>query len=276
MSNFVSATDVHEALHQGRGYSILASMWEKGPQGGLRRYLSEHIPTALYCDPQAALAGLPSSQFGRNPLPDPDQVVEAARKWGLRAQRPVIVYDQANGLLAARTWWILRWAGIQNVRIMAGGLKKWDEHGFEIVGGPGNFAYEANVIIEPGQMPVSTIEEVKEHDGLLIDVRQPNRFAGRKENLDLKAGHIPGAINVPVADLLNEAFTPRTPEEVRQRFEQAGITDTSNAIIYSGSGNHSALALAIMEDAGLTGVSHFVGGWSQWSADVKNSVERGG
>lgn len=275
MSNFVSATDVQQAVQQGRGFSILASIWEKNADGGYLRYKSEHIPTALYCDPEAALSGLPSSSSGRNPLPDPDQVQAAARRWGLRTNHPVVVYDQGHNLFAARAWWILRWAGVQDVRIMAGGLKKWDEHGYQIVGGPGNFAYGSNTLIEPGQMPVSTIEDVKAHDGLLIDVRQPNRYAGRREILDLKAGHIPGAINVPVADLLNEDSTPRSKEEVIARFEQAGITDTSNAIIYSGSGNHSALALAIMEDAGLTGVSHYVGGWSQWSADVKNPVERG-
>jgi len=109
-------------------------------------------------------------------------------------------------------------------------------------------------------------------------MRRCRRCAGRRENLDLKAGHIPGAVNVPERLFHNDGVrTLKSPDEIREVLAAAGLTqeNTKDAIIYSGSGNHSALALAAMENAGFTGLRHYIGGWSQWSADPTNPVERG-
>lgn len=275
MPNFVSAADTRTAVYQGKGYTLLASIWEKDSEGGYRQYRSEHIPTAYFCDPAAALTGLPGSDRGRNPLPNIIDVQRSLNFWGVRDGHPVIVYDQGHGVFAGRAWWILRWAGIQDVSILDGGLKAWEKIDAPIVGGPGNISVESNAQAVLGSMPVATIEDVRAHTGTLIDVRQPNRFAGRREILDLKAGHIPGAVNVPVDDLFTEERLVKSPEEIRARFAEAGITSVEDAIIYSGSGNHSSLAIAAMETAGLVGAAHFVGGWSQWAAYSKNPVERG-
>ena len=275
MPTFVSAADAREAVYQGKGYTLLASIWEKDSEGGYARYRSEHIPTAYFCDPAAALTGLPGSSDGRNPLPEYVDVQRSLDFWGVREGHPVLVYDQGHGVFAGRAWWILRWAGVEDVRIIDGGLEAWEKIGGPIVGGPGNISVEANVTAKFGSMPVATIDDVRAHTGPLIDVRSPNRYAGRREILDLKAGHIPGAINIPVDELFTADRLVKSPEEIRARLAEAGITDVADAIIYSGSGNHSSLAIAALESAGLTGVSHFVGGWSQWAADPKNPVERG-
>ncbi|TNL95726.1 sulfurtransferase [Corynebacterium tapiri] len=274
-SPFVSATDIRAAVQHGRALTILASIWETNSEGGYQRYRAGHIPTALFCDPDAALSGLPGSRSGRNPLPEVEQLQRAVDYWGLRQDRQVVVYDQGHGLFAARAWWVLRWAGVENVAIMGGGLDAWRAAGGPAVVGPGNISGHADVTVRPGSMPVATIEDVKNHQGVLVDVRQPNRYAGRREILDLKAGHIPGAVSIPVDELFTVENKVKTPEQVRERFAAAGLYDSSNVIVYSGSGNHSALALAAMESAGLTGAAHYVGGWSQWSADPKNPVERG-
>lgn len=275
MSTFISVQEVHEAVHQGKGYSILASIWEVDGEGGYLRYRSEHIPTAHFCDPSAALTGLPGSRAGRNPLPELGDVQRSIEFWGLRKGHPTIVYDQGHGLFAARAWWILRWAGIEDVRILDGGLKAWDDAGHPIVGGPGNITVNSDAQAEPGQFPVATLEDVKKHTGVLVDTRQANRFAGRREILDLKAGHIPGAINIPLSELFDDSRFVKSPADIRQAFADRGITSADDMIIYSGSGNHSALAIAAMEHAGLGIPAHYVGGWSQWSADPRNPVERG-
>lgn len=274
MSTFVSVQEVKQAVHEGRGYTVLASIWDKDPEGGYLSYRSQHIPTAKFCDPSAALTGLPGSAGGRNPMPQLSDVQRSLEFWGVREGRPVIVYDQGHGLFAARAWWVLRWAGITDVRIMDGGLAAWEKQGYDVVGGPGNISMESNVRAEAGSMRVATIEDVKKHTGPLVDTRQESRYAGRREILDLKAGHIPGAVNVPVGDLLNEDRTVKSPSEILERFAAEGINSAHNMIVYSGSGNHSALAIAAMESAGLSGAAHYVGGWSQWSADKHNPVER--
>ncbi|MBZ8176556.1 sulfurtransferase [Corynebacterium poyangense] len=280
MSNFVSVADLAGAVYQGRGGTLLGCYWRPEENAGYRKFSSEHIPTALFCDPQTALAGVPGSADGRNPLPDPDIVMHAFQRWGIRIDRPIVVYDEGRGLFAARAWWILRWAGLREVRILDGGLAEWFRQGHKVLGGPGNLAQSCTVRINPGQMPVATMADVQEaaDDVILIDTREPERFAGEREVLDLKAGHIPGAINIPNRDVLREDFTHRSPEEIRQRFAEAGIgpeTPTQKMIIYSGSGNHSAQVIAAMEEAGLQIPQHFVGGWSQWCANRKSPVERG-
>ena len=118
---------------------------------------------------------------------------------------------------------------------------------------------------------------MKAHTGLLIDARETNRFAGRKEYLDLKAGHIPGAINIPTRSVMNPKQSFKPAEELREIFASHGVTrDTiADAIIYSGSGNHSAQVIAAMNIAGLGTPRHYVGGWSQWCANRNNPVERG-
>lgn len=275
MSNLVSATDLREAVYRGKKITLLASHWAPGEGAGYRMFESEHIPTALFCDPSAALAGVPGSHAGRNPLPDPVHLQRWFRKWGIDQGSRVVVYDEGRGLYAARAWWILRWAGLENVAVLDGGLPAWEREGYPVVGGPGNITAPGDAEVDTGQLRVATIDDVRAHDGLLLDAREARRFAGHREVLDLKAGHIPGAVNVPVRDLCDDDKTLRGLDEIRERFERAGVTTGENVIVYSGSGNHSALLLLAMEMVGLTGAAHYIGGWSQWSADRTNPVERG-
>ena len=277
MSILVSPQQLYGFIHQGQPYTVLASIWEPGEGASFSQFSSLHIPTARFADTAAAFAGLPGSQQGRNPLPDIDKLQGWVNSWGLRKDRPVIVYDKGHGLFAGRAWWILRWAGIQDVRILDGGLRAWREEELPTMTGPGNIAMQSDVVVMAGNMPTATIDDVKSHTGMLIDVREPSRYAGRRENLDLKAGHIPGSVNLPVRALIHRDRSYRSKDQVLAACEAAGITaeDLAGAIIYSGSGNHSALAIAILEWAGLPVPRHYVSGWSQWSANPKHPVELG-
>lgn len=277
MSILVSPQALNDLIHQGQRYTLLASLWGTSEYDGAQQFQSLHIPTAQYCDTAGALAGLPGSRDGRNPMPDPKLLQKHFETWGLRQDRPVIVYDEGRGLFAGRAWWILRWAGVKNVQILDGGFANWRRHKLPTLTGPGNISVETDQIVDPQPQMVATIEDVKAHTGLLLDAREANRFAGRRENLDLKAGHIPGAVNIPQRNFHHPDRTWKSKEEISELFDQAGITkdNVKDAIVYSGSGNHSALALAAMELVGLTGARHYVGGWSQWSANPANPVERG-
>ncbi|WP_273369204.1 sulfurtransferase [Corynebacterium massiliense] len=277
MSILVSPAELHDAIHRGDKVTVLATHWGAGENDGQNQFRSLHIPTAQFCDAAGALAGLPGSKNGRNPLPDPDKLQSWFHTWGMREGRRVVVYDEGRGLFAGRTWWMLRWAGIDNVAMLDGGMANWRRQGLPTLTGPGNISVESDATVSPNPDMVATLDEVKEFDGPLIDTREPNRFAGRRENLDLKAGHVPGAVNVAERHLHNADRTWKSKEEIREVFANAGIDESNvkDAIVYSGSGNHSALALAVMEWAGLPGARHFVGGWSQWCGDPKNPVERG-
>ncbi|APT85551.1 sulfurtransferase [Corynebacterium aquilae] len=271
----ISAHELAQEIRRGGKNTILASFWLPGEGAGHTKYNSEHIPTSLFCDPATSLSSVPSSRQGRNPLPDADTLQRAFEEWGLDVNHNVIVYDGGKGLFAARAWWILTWAGIENVRILDGGMAAWEAAGYDVVGGPGNLHGHCTRRPNPGQLPVADIDDVKSGKYLLLDTREANRYAGKKEHLDLKAGHIPGAVNVPTRELFNEDNTYRSPEELKKIFRDAGVDDPSKVIVYSGSGIHSAVAIAAMHQAGLEGAAVYIGGWSQWCANPKNPVERG-
>ncbi|EEI26112.1 MULTISPECIES: sulfurtransferase [Corynebacterium] len=275
MSILVTPEELKANLQKGGKQILLHAMYEETRSDGFAMFNASHIPTALFCDAANALAGTPSKLGGRNPLPNPDILQRWFDRWGLGDDHHVICYDEARGILAARAWFVLRWAGVKNVSVLDGGLTKWRELKYPRMGGPGNPRSLGALKVDPGHMPIVTTEDVKKHSGLLVDTRGRNRFTGKTERLDLKAGHIPGAVNVPTADFLNEDGTFKDPQVIRQAFDSKGITDASDVIIYSGSGLHSAQGLIAMELAGLPGAATYLGGWSQWCADPKNPVATG-
>lgn len=277
MNITITADELAQRINSGHKQTILACLWYQDGNDGYYQYNSEHISTSLFCDTALALAGVPSSSSGRNPLPTRDNLSRWFKKWGLESGRQVVVYDNYRGLYAARAWWILRWAGIEDVVILDGGQARWEASGYETLGGPGNFASMGDLAPRLGSLPTATIDEVKAHTGLLIDAREASRFAGRKEYLDLKAGHIPGAINIPTRAVLTPDYRFRPAAELKELFASKGVTPevVADTIIYSGSGNHSAQVIAAMDIAGLGTPRHYIGGWSQWCANPANPVERG-
>lgn len=280
MSILTTPAQLRESIYHADNQIVLASYWvphqKPGLSGynsaGLAAFNSEHIPTSLFCDPSSALASVPGSGSGRNPMPSLDSLSRWFQAWGLRENRSVLVYDHGKGLFAARAWWMLRWAGVQDVRILDGGLAAWDKAGYPVLAGPGNIQSSANITPQPGNLPLATMDDVRDFRGVLVDAREPNRYHGRKEIFDLKAGHIPGAINIPSRDLVNEDHTYKTPEQIRERFAREGLSGEEEMIVYSGSGNHSSQALVAMHLAGMSGAAHYVGGWSQWSANPANPI----
>lgn len=276
MSVVISPAELRDSLAAGTKLTLVASLWSPLRGGGLASFHDRHIPNSVFCDPAVSLAGVPSTTAGRNPMPDPDFLAADFARWGINADFPIVVYDDGRGLFASRFWWILRWAGISDVRVLDGGIAAWRTiPGTREVSGPGALPRFSNLRPNPGRERVVGMEEVRGTHRVLIDARETRRFTGQKESLDLKAGHVPGAVNIPVRSVLNEDHTLRSPEEIREVFERAAIPDLADAIVYSGSGNHSAQLLLAMEHAGLPSPAHFVGGWSQWCADPSNPVERG-
>lgn len=271
----ISTDQLAQEIRQGGKNTILAAIWRPGEQQSLKKFQSEHIPTSLFCDPAASLAGTPGSKVGRNPLPTAEHLQIAFESWGINPERQVIVYDEGKGLFAARAWWILTWAGVADVKILDGGMAKWEKDGYQVVGGPGNLAGHCFTRVNPGQLPVATIDEVRSGDFIVVDTREANRYLGRKERLDLKAGHIPGAVNVPTRTLLNEDDTFASPDHIADRFAEAGVDGSKPVIVYSGSGIHASQAVAAMVHAGLPPAAIYMGGWSQWCANPANPVARG-
>lgn len=275
MTTSISVQELRDKIAGGGRIVVVDARWSRAKKP-YDSYATAHIPLAVFCDPELDLAGVPSREAGRNPLPDIERVRDAVRRWGVRSEHLVIVYDAGDGLFASRAWWILRWAGLENVRVLTGGLAAWEADGNETAFGPGNLPRPGTIAVSEGNMPVASLDDVRtwSERGILVDAREPSRFEGRSERVDLQAGHIPGAVNLAARSLQNADGSFLPVEQLRERFASVGIEDGRNVAVYSGSGLHSSLFIQAMEEAGITGAALYVGGWSQWAGDPSLSIVR--
>lgn len=248
--------------------TLLDVRWQLGRTDGWEEYLAGHLPGAAYVDLPTDLADPPGAR-GRHPLPDPDRFAAAMRRCGVRGDRPVVVYDGWSSLAATRAWWLLRHHGHPDVRVLDGGWAWWQRIGGAAETGepavePGDFVARA------GRLPVLDAEGAARvaQDGVLIDARAPERFAGREEPVDPVAGHIPGAVNVPATANLDEGRFRPTVELAAAYPDTDG---TQEVAAYCGSGvtaTHVVFALHLLgQEAAL-----YPGSWSEWVIDPSRPV----
>lgn len=251
--------------------TVLDVRYRAGEPGGREDYDGGHVPGAVYVDMATDLAD-PPGQGGRHPLPDPVRFEAAMRRAGVSDARPVVVYDDWAGHAASRAWWLLRHHGHPEVRVLDGGWTAWRAEGLPStteVPRPEAGDFTAR----PGRMPVVGAGEVPDVD-VLVDARAPERWRGEVEPLDPVAGRIPGSVNVPTSDNLDQRGRFRTPDELRARYAEAGAVPGADVAAYCGSGVtacHDVLAMHLVGvDAAL-----YPGSWSGWITDLERPVARG-
>ncbi|MGV9480819.1 sulfurtransferase [Gordonia aichiensis] len=254
---------------------VLDVRWQLGDADGHAHYRAGHIPGAVYVDLDTQLAGPPAPDVGRHPLPDITALTEAARSWGVDDTSPVVVYDDNGNLASARAWWLLRWGGHRDVRLLDGGLAAWRDAGMRLSAGD-TPVRPGSVTLRAGSLPVATIDDVASRgpDVVLVDARAAERYRGDVEPVDPRGGHIPGAITLPTAENVDADGRFHAAPQLRERFARAGVTDATTVVAYCGSGVNAAHEIAALEIAGLTGTL-FPGSWSQWSADPARPAETG-
>ncbi|MEU5599421.1 sulfurtransferase [Streptomyces sp. NPDC020298] len=238
---------------------------------GRAEYASGHLPGAVFVDLDAELASAPGER-GRHPLPGLAEFGAAMRRAGVSPGRPVVVYDGGQGWAAARAWWLLRWTGHPDVRVLDGGLPAWEGPLSTDVPAPAQGDFEPL----PGTVGLLDADAAAAlaRSGVLLDARAAERYRGDVEPIDRVGGHIPGAVSAPTAENVaaDGRFLPA--EELRARFKNLGVSQDAEVGVYCGSGvsaAHEALALAV---AGIP-AALYVGSWSEWSSDPSRPVATG-
>lgn len=254
---------------------VLDVRWRLGSTTGREEYLAGHIPGAVYVDLDTELADHGALGEGRHPLPPVEKLQAAARRWGIDDGGTVVVYDDLKNLSSARAWWLLRYAGIDDVQVLDGSLRGWIDNGGTLetddVTPPAG-----TVSLRYGQLDTLTIDEAAALPltGVLLDARAAERYRGEQEPVDPRAGHIPGAVNAPTTGNVDDAGRFFAPGILRDRFEALGVSDDAPLGVYCGSGvtaAHEALALTL---AGFT-PALYPGSWSQWSTIPDRPVATG-
>ncbi|WP_419842449.1 sulfurtransferase [Candidatus Poriferisodalis sp.] len=271
----------------GRGDIVLCDVrWYLDGRSGYEAYLAGHVPGAIWVDLDAHLSGTGAPALGRHPLPSAQEFAATLGGLGIGAGDPVVAYDDLNGTAAGRLVWMLRVLG-HDAALLDGGWGSW-RGAFETAA-HARTACDCPVRAWPrwafADIDAASTAGTSSRD-VLIDARQRDRYRGEAEPVDPRAGHIPGAVNVPASDNLGADGRFADPRALRARYEAEGVqvraapdatsaaapasdsavdTAANNAVVYCGSGVSACMDALAMELAGLGRPRLYVGSWSQWS-----------
>jgi thiosulfate/3-mercaptopyruvate sulfurtransferase len=271
----VTPDELEAALASPEPPLVLDVRWRLDRPDGRPAYREGHLPGAVYVDLDHELAAHGAPEDGRHPLPPIEALQESARRWGLRQGQAVVVYDDLKNLSSARAWWLLRAAGVADVRLLDGSLRAWTGSGRALESGPVS-PVVGDVELAYGALPVLDIDEAAAlpSTGVLLDARAPERYRGDVEPIDPRAGHIPGALNAPATGNVDADGRFLDAAALRARFESLGVRPDAPVGVYCGSGVTAAADAVALTLAGFA-PSLYPGSWSQWSNTVGRPAATG-
>ena len=261
---------------------IVDLRWALSGPGALEKYRAGHIPGAVYIDMEHDLSrpGGP----GRHPFPAPEDFARTLGRIGVLPGTHVVVYDDGNGSVAARLWFMLRVHGHERASLLDGGYAAWVKAGLPVTKEepaitpvpPPTLRLDTSRLVDRARV-TELLAGRKERGGrraLVMDARAAERYRGETEPVDKRAGHIPGAVNAPFSGNLKEGrFRP--PEELRALYERLGAAQAAEVVASCGSGVTACHTLLALELAGFPGAKLYVGSWSDWSSQPAASVATG-
>ncbi|MER5730186.1 sulfurtransferase [Streptomyces sp. NPDC002138] len=276
-SPILTVSELMAELAGNRPPVLLDVRWQLGGPDLRAAYEAGHLAGAVYVDLDQELAG-PAGSGGRHPLPDPEAFGAVMRRAGVSAGTPVVVYDGGQGWAAARAWWLLRWTGHGEVRVLDGGLDAWTAAGGAVTAEPsvpveGDFKPNPGAEGGPGLLDADGAAALA-RAGVLLDARAGERYRGDVEPIDRVGGHIPGAVSAPTSENVGADGRFLAAEVLRGRFAGLGAEVGGAVGVYCGSGVSGAHEVLALEIAGVP-AALYAGSWSEWSADPTRPVATG-
>lgn len=250
---------------------------------GERDHALAHIPGAHYAHLDRVLSSPITGQSGRHPLPDVDRLADWLGRHGVTQGTQVVAYDDAGGTMAVRLWWLLRWLGHKDVAVLDGGWTAWQQGGRPTESTPPRPATAYRFAARPDLRMLITTNDVRRNCSdeddpalLLMDARTAERFRGEHEPIDPVAGHIPGAINLPLQGNLDDDGRFLDADTLRALYLGAlQAWQPADVAAMCGSGVTACHNLLAMEIAGLYGGRLYAGSWSEWIRDPSNPIAVG-
>ena len=240
-------------------------------------YDAEHLEGALFVDLNTQLAEINDdlSMGGRHPLPKIENFLETVSNLGISPESHVIIYDDKNGSNASsRFWWMLKSIGHEKVQVLNGGIQEAKKNNFPFSSKKQNSTKTKLYKVTKWKLQIAEIDEVEKvsqnKNFIIIDVRDSKRYNGETEPIDQIAGHIPGAINIPFTENLDENGLFLSPKLLKMKYEKVfGNVETQNIIVHCGSGVTACHSLLAINYATLEIPKLYVGSWSEWSRNNK-------
>jgi thiosulfate/3-mercaptopyruvate sulfurtransferase len=238
--------------------------------------LKEYLPSAVYFDLEKDLSASVQKHGGRHPLPEISTLVQTIQNAGINANTHVIAYDDQDGAMASRLWWLLTYVGHKKVSVMDGNFSEWKKLGYPVTNETCERKPSTFVPLLQPQMLVS-MEEVKQKlthpDAVIIDSREEKRYLGETEPIDSVAGHIPNALHSFWKDAKDENGRFRSSKQLQEHFKK--IPSAKEIIVYCGSGITATPNVLALQEAGFENVKLYAGSWSDWISYPDNPVAKG-
>lgn len=241
-------------------------------------YEKEHLEGAIFVDLNSQLADIKSdlSNGGRHPLPEIDSFAKTLTELGVSKNSHIVIFDDKSGAnAAARFWWMLKSIGHEKVQVLNGGFHEAKKQKFPL-SSKTEVLKKASEPYKVGNwvLPITELKDVEkvsqDKNYMVIDVREKDRYEGKTEPIDLIAGHIPGAINIPFTENLDDNGLFLMPSEIKNKYKETfGNTASENIIIHCGSGVTACHTLLALAYADMDIPKLYVGSWSEWSRNDK-------
>jgi thiosulfate/3-mercaptopyruvate sulfurtransferase len=274
-SVLLAPEELNEMRTSGTDVTVLA-INSVNPYTGQRYFTGVRIAGAVDTQAYTDFQAPSSAEGGQRPLPAIGMLQEKARAWGLRRESTIVVYDYDRNMTSARAWWVLRWAGLPDVRVLDGGLPAWLAAGLPVtaaIAAP----EPSDIRLSPGHMPELDADAALRmaKDGVLLDARiRPNYIGGPVGESQPARGHIPGAISAPAPDNVTDYGNFADSATLREMYRALGVDGERPVGVYCGGGMSAAHSVLALASIGIA-ADMYPGSWSAYISDPDRPVGTG-
>lgn len=273
MKNIVEVTWLHENMDKVVIVDATNNFMVHGE--GRKKYEAEHIPGAFHIDLHADMVGTVAEHGGRDPLPDDiSTFASKLEEFGISNDTPIVVYDD-NLVPSSRFWWMCKYIGVNNVKVLNGGIMAWKRAGYPLTDEVTPKPQSGKIGIRLDSSMLADVDDIKRainySQVAIVDSRTKDRFLGIDEPIDVKAGHIPSALNYYYGEVLDPITGYKDKEFLERHF--AALKKYDETIVHCGSGVSGSVNIIAMDEVGIR-CKFYIGSWSDYITYPDSIIEK--
>lgn len=270
MKNFISVDRLKENLKNITVLDIRFDLHDR--EYGERVYNKDHIEGSFFINLNKDLAGEKKVHGGSRPLPDMKEFIQKIEKLGITKESSIVVYDDSM-VAAAKAFWMLKYIGHEDVKILDGGYPEWIKKDGSVTNEkplfPKNSSYNFEIQKDMCVEINNVKEAIEDKDTTLVECRSFERYLGLNETLYSKPGHIPTALSIDSKSLLKDGKV-KSVEELKEIFKR--LDNYKNIIFSCGSGVNASLDYTIYSEF-FSNAKVYIGSYSDWISYPENPIE---